>query len=117
MPIYTVQDDIGPAGCKLRTLPLEPRQFAPGAIILVPYTRCDPLSMSSKIAAIRRLMPAPTWGSTPSFRTTVQVIPALISTSAGTSVRRMRTGMRCASLTQVKVGLTLARSSGPSRLS
>jgi hypothetical protein len=36
---------------------------------------------------------------------TVQVIPALINTPSGTSVRRMRTGTRCASRTQVNVGL------------
>jgi hypothetical protein len=48
---------------------------------------------------------------------TVQVIPAAINTPAGTFVRRMRTGMRCANLTQVNVGLTLASSSGPFLLS
>jgi GAF domain-containing protein len=41
----------------------------------------------------------------------------LTRTPGGTFVRRMRTGMRCANLTQVKVGFTLSRSSGPSRLS
>jgi hypothetical protein len=38
---------------KLRTLPREPPQLAPDAVILVHYTRCDLLSMSSTIAAIR----------------------------------------------------------------
>jgi hypothetical protein len=37
---------------------------------------------------------------------TVQVIPALTNTPSGTCVKRMRTGMRCASLTQVNVGFT-----------
>src|SRR4029077_16504770 len=51
------------------------------------------------------------------FSVTVQVIPAAINTPAGTLVMRMRTGIRCANLTQVKVGLTLASSSGPFLLS
>ena len=39
---------------------------------------------------------------------TLAVIPALRWTSAGTWSRRMRTGMRCARRTQLKVGSTLA---------
>ena len=62
-------------------------------------------------------MPTPISGAAPSFMITVQVIPALTNTPGGTCVRRMRTGMRCASLTQVNEGFTEERSSGPSRLS
>jgi len=62
-------------------------------------------------------MLAPMRGCMPSLIMTVQVIPALTNTPGGTSVRRMRTGMRCASLTQVYVGFTDERSSGPSLLS
>jgi hypothetical protein len=68
-------------------------------------------------AVIRFFMLASIRSSTPSFITTVQVIPVLISTPTGTCVRRMRTGMRCASLTHVNVGLTDERSWGPSLLS
>jgi hypothetical protein len=56
-------------------------------------------------------------GCMPSFIVTVQVIPALTNTPSGTCVKRMRTGMRCASLTQVNVGFTEESSSGASRLS
>ena len=56
-------------------------------------------------------------GAAPSFITTVQVIPALTNTPGGTCVIWTRTGMRCASRTQVNVGLIEERSSGPSLLS
>jgi hypothetical protein len=42
---------------------------------------------------------------------------ALIKTPGGTCVMWILTGMRCASRTQVNVGLTEERSSGPSLLS
>jgi hypothetical protein len=63
------------------------------------------------------LTPRPISGAAPSFITTVQVIPALTNTPGGTCVIWTVTGMRCASRTQVNVGLTEERSSGPSLLS
>ena len=71
----------------------------------------------TRAAAKSRVALAPISGPVPSFNTTVHVIPALTRTSGGTFVMRMRTGIRCANLTQVKVGFTAARSSGPLRLS
>jgi hypothetical protein len=44
-------------------------------------------------------------------------MPALINTPGGTCVMWTLTGMRCASRTQVNVGFTDERSSGPSLLS
>ena len=58
------------------------------------------------IVAIRYFILAPMRGCMPSFIMTVQVIPALTNTPSGTCVKRMRTGMRCASLTQVNEGFT-----------
>src|SRR6266481_2612851 len=49
--------------------------------------------------------------------TTVQVMPALMRTLSGISSMWMRAGMRCASRTHSKVGVTFARSSGPFGLS
>jgi hypothetical protein len=49
-------------------------------------------------------MPVPKLGAFPSFMVTVQVIPALINTSGGTSSNRMVTGMRCASRTPMARG-------------
>jgi len=59
------------------------------------------------------LMPSPILGAAPSFITTVQVMPALIKTPGGTCVMWTLTGMRCASRTQVNMGLMEQRSSGP----
>ena len=59
---------------------------------------------------LRHLGPAGTLTRPPasSVTTTVAVMPALSVMPSGTLSIAMRTGMRCASRTQLKVGLTLA---------